>query len=142
MEINTVIQILKENQYRITLQRKIILNILFENKNTLLTIDALLALCQDINPAVNATTVYRNIELLDDLELLYKTNINRNTTAYKLICSHHHHHHITCLSCGKLVAIDYCPITPSLDALVEENDFVLTDHQLELYGYCGSCKEF
>ncbi len=141
MKINSVIQKLKENQCRITPQRKIILHILFEHKDSLITIDSLLALCQKVNPAINATTIYRNIELLDCLGLLYKTNITRNTTAYKLICAKHHHHHITCLSCGKLVAIDFCPVTPSLDDLVSEKDFVLTDHQLELYGYCGNCKE-
>jgi Fe2+ or Zn2+ uptake regulation protein len=140
MQVDLIIKKLKENQCRITPQRKAILDILAQHQYKLLTADALLELCQESNPDINLTTIYRNIELLDQLNLLYKMNIDRNTTAYKFICGNHHHHHLICLGCGKLVPIEYCPITTALTDLVESKDFILTDHNLELFGYCKDCR--
>lgn len=139
MKLDTIFTKLKENQCRITPQRRVIIETLLKHQNTLLTIDVLLELCIKENPDINTTTIYRNIELFDSLDLLYKINITRNTTAYKLICSDHHHHHVICLKCGKVIAIDYCPITPSLISLIKSKNFELVNHNLELYGYCKSC---
>ena len=141
MNYETIIQILKKNQCRLTPQRKVILKVLLSFQDSLVTIDDLLNLCQEKNPDINITTIYRNIELLDSFNLIYKKNINKNTTAYKIICSEHHHHHLTCLNCGKIVTIDYCPITPSLIELVESKDFTFTEHNLELFGYSSKCRK-
>ena len=141
MKSDTIFIKLKKNKCRMTPQRRVILETLLKHQNTLLTIDVLLELCIKENPDINTTTIYRNIELFDSLNLLYKINITRNTTAYKLICSDDHHHHIICLKCGKVIPIDYCPITPSLINLIESKDFKLVNHNLELYGYCKTCSK-
>jgi Fe2+ or Zn2+ uptake regulation protein len=99
----------------------------------------LLSLSQSLNKEINATTIYRNLELLDTMHLLYKSTNDHNITHYKLICSEHHHHHLICNQCGRMEAIDYCPILPSLEALVKAHKFTLLDHSLELFGLCDDC---
>ena len=140
MEFQTIIDELKKNKCRITPQRKIILEILFNNQDILMTVDEICALSQKVNKDINTTTVYRNIELLDSLGLVYSMNVARQTSAYKLICHHHHHHHLICSNCGKMKSIDYCPINPTLLNLVKEEGYVLKDHSLKLFGLCKDCQ--
>jgi Fur family zinc uptake transcriptional regulator/Fur family ferric uptake transcriptional regulator len=133
--------IIKEKGCRMTTQRKAILEILIKHQDKLETVDDILKICQVDYPEINATTIYRNLELLDQHDLIYKMNIDRHTTGYKLKCMDHHHHHMICLKCGVMEAIDYCPISPELLKLSEEKGFSVTEHNLELYGYCKKCKE-
>lgn len=139
MEINSILDLLKNKNCRITPQRIAILEILCAHQSELINVERLLSLSQKLNKEINATTVYRNLELLDSMNLLYKLTNIHNVTHYKLICSEHHHHHLICTTCGKMEAIDYCPILPSLEALVKAHDFILTDHNLELFGLCSAC---
>lgn len=140
MTYDALLAELSKKKCRITLQRKLFLQILVDHQSVLLTAEELLKLSQQITPDINATTVYRNLELLDSLNLLFSTHKDKTTTAYKLICSDHHHHHLICIKCGKMAAIHYCPISPELSALVKNEAFVLTDHNLELYGICKDCQ--
>lgn len=139
MDTNYIISLLKTKGCRITPQRKIIITILVKHQYELLTADQLLILCQIINPDINSTTIYRNLELLDSMKLVYKLTNQHAITTYKIICHTNHHHHIICLNCGKMLPIDYCPINPELEALIAEHDFTLIDHNLEFYGYCKKC---
>lgn len=140
MEINEIIQVLKENKYRLTDQRKVFLEVLTNNQQTLMTADELTTLCQKKNANINSTTIYRNIEMLDSLNLLYTLNVDRYTAAYKLICNSHHHHHIICSNCGEMVSLDYCPISNELINLIHEKGYDLKSHNLDLYGICSKCK--
>lgn len=140
MTYETIINELSKKRCRITPQRKIFIQILLDHQDTLLSAEELLHLSQQVSPDINATTVYRNLDLLNSLDLLFSTHIGKSTTAYKLICSHHHHHHLICIQCGKMEAIDYCPVSPELSKLISEKNYVLTDHNLELYGLCNQCR--
>lgn len=141
MNFQDVISRLKSNKCRITPQRKIILEVLFSHQNILMTIDEICDLCQKTNQEINTTTVYRNIELLDSLGLVYSMNVHRHTLAYKLICHDHHHHHLICTTCGKMTSIDYCPINAELLSLVKNQGYILEDHSLKLFGRCATCQE-
>jgi len=140
MDFQAVINELKNNKCRITPQRKIILDVLFSHQDILLTVDDICELCQKINKKINNTTIYRNIELLDSLGLVYSMSVDKQTSAYKLICHNHHHHHLICSNCGKIKSIDYCPINTELLSLVKEQGFRLKDHSLKLFGLCEDCQ--
>jgi len=140
MQLDELLSILKEKGCRMTPQRKIIIDLLIKRLDTLSRVDDLLGEAKLSNPAINATTIYRNLELLDDLGLLHIHNDNDGSKLYKLICHKAHHHHIICKSCGKILPIDYCPITPELKAIIAKESFTLEEHHLELYGTCKDCR--
>lgn len=141
MNYNDIIMLLKSNGYKITSQRKSIINALVLNNSNLVTADLLLTKTKDTNDKINITTIYRNLEILEKLNLLYKLNGDDGVSIYKLNCeSQTHHHHIICQKCGRTEAIDFCPLD-SLKELSNEKHFVLTDHKLELYGHCDKCQD-
>ena len=46
-----------------------------------------------------------------------------------------HRHYAICLGCHSMKYIDICPVhSPDID------DFTVTGHKLEIYGYCNKCE--
>lgn len=131
---------LKENCCRMTGQRKIILSQLVAHQHAMTTVDILLQGAKKENPAINATTLYRNLDLLFDMGLLYTDIDEDGTKRYKLVCHMAHHHHITCTDCGQMTPIDYCPIAPGLESMVADKGYTLEGHRMELFGVCDACR--
>ncbi len=140
MQHSELILTLKNNGCRLTPQRQLIINLLLVHQNELMRVDDLLSEAKVQNPAINATTIYRNLEMLDAYDLIYTQNAKDGSKLYKLVCHTAHHHHIICRSCGQMLPIDYCPIVPQLEALVDTYGFTLEEHHLELYGLCAKCR--
>lgn len=126
---------LKEKGYKQTDKREEILRIFVKEKRYL-SAKEVLAYMQTVFPELSFDTVYRNLTLFEELEMLETTELN-GERIYRLHCSDdEHHHHLICLSCGKSRMIALCP----LDVLVEQpKEFTITDHKFELYGYCVEC---
>lgn len=139
MRLNDLLDKLKSNGYRVTEQRKAILQVLALNMNNLISVERLFNKSKVICNRTNMSTVYRNLEILEKLNLIYKVMTEDGIALYKLLCSVDHHHHIICKKCGKTEAIDFCPIN-TFRKLSKDKNFNLTDHRLELYGYCMDCE--
>jgi Fe2+ or Zn2+ uptake regulation protein len=131
---------LKENGYKLTNQRKAIIEVLFENKGKFLTAEEIFLKSKEKYAQTNFSTVYRNLEVLEITDIIHKTNINDGVSIYELSCSGEHHHHVICKGCGKTEIIDFCPLNDVFKKLNSKN-FTLTDHKFELYGYCNKCDE-
>lgn len=141
MELEVIMNQLKEKKCRITPKRQALIEILYANKDILLTAEEITSLCLEKSQDLNTTTVYRNLELLQSMGLLYTMNVDRHTVAYKLICHNHHHHHLICSNCGKMESIDYCPINNELLEQINKKGYVLKEHSLKLFGLCENCKD-
>lgn len=140
MKLDDLIEIFKSNGYRITEQRKAILTVLNKYKNNFISVDKLFKNAKELCSKTNMSTVYRNLEILEKLHLIHKIINDDSISMYQMKCIDEHHHHIICKCCGKTETIDYCPIT-QLKHITNNKKFILTDHKLELYGYCEKCNE-
>ena len=138
MQLDSIIEKLKVNGYKITEQRKAILKVLVDHKTNLISIDQIYSYAKLLYDKTNKSTVYRNLEILEFLNLVVKIIDEKGIALYKIICSEEHHHHLICKQCGKTQKIDFCPID-NMKEVLEENDFQVTSHKLELYGYCKKC---
>lgn len=131
---------LKEQGYKLTNQRKTILEVLFKNKNHFLSAEEIYLKTTEISPKTNFSTIYRNLEILEKIGIIHKTNIDNSTARYEFISYNSHHHHIICKGCGKTEPIDFCPLEEILSKLNHKN-FTFTEHKFELYGYCTKCQK-
>lgn len=136
-----LLNILKSEGYKITSQRKAIIEALVSYRDNLINVECLFSKAKELYPKTNMSTIYRNLEILEDLNLLYKVIGDDGTAMYKLTCSNEeHHHHIICKICGKTETIDFCPIDV-FTKISNEKHFNLTGHKLELYGQCYDCNQ-
>lgn len=138
--IESIEKKLKEKGLKLTNQRKAIIEVLFENKDNFLTAEEIFLKSKEKCPQTNFSTIYRNLEILTNLNIIHKTNIENNTSMFELVQNDSHHHHIICKNCGKTELIDFCPLDKILSEVNKKN-FTLTDHKFELYGYCDKCKK-
>lgn len=140
MNFEQATYVLKDNGYKLTPQRKAILSILCDNKHSLLSTHTIFKSLQKHKSIPNLTTVYRNIDLLVQLNIVHKILSTDGTAHYQLNQSEHtkHQHYLICKQCGNSQSIDYCPLK-DIKKVSDSQSFTLTDHKLELYGYCKNC---
>ena len=99
-------------------------------------------------PGVGMTTVYRTLDLLHKMGLIYKFVAGDGHSRYEFAAdeSKEHHHHLICTDCGKI--IDYSEFVDEELALVKKIEkklstkynFTITDHNIEFVGLCPRCK--
>jgi Fur family ferric uptake transcriptional regulator len=134
--------------YRITVAREAILDVLSRTEEHLSAEEVYLAV-HKIQPNVGLTTVYRTLELLVHIGLVFKFDFGDGRARYELSegpKGMRHHHHLVCTNCGRV--IDY---TDFIDEEVElldrtENglqkkfNFEITNHLIQFYGLCDKCR--
>ena len=87
---------------------------------------------------INITTVYRTLELLEELGLVTHTHLSHGAPTYHGV-SEEQHVHLVCRSCG---CVDDVP-AEMLDALAhtlqKEKSFSVDRGHVALFGVCGLC---
>lgn len=129
--------VLKEKGYKLTGQRRLIIEIFNENPGHH-TAQEIFDLAKEKLKGINFSTIYRNLELLCALEITNKLYIESGISHYEL-CGLEHHHHIICKSCGETKEIDICPYANLGEEQLHAIGFKATDHKFEIYGYCSKC---
>jgi Fur family ferric uptake transcriptional regulator len=83
-------------------------------------------------------TVYRAVTALLDSGWLERVG-ERDGSALFARChaGGHHHHHVVCDGCGAIEATE-CPVAVA-SAARSSNGFVITRHEVTLYGLCPRC---
>lgn len=98
-------KLLKERGLKTTSQRMAILRVLLSQPECHLTAEEIYDLVKKDWPDIGLATVYRNIQLLSEMNLIDKLNLDDGYVRYEIgdqdQKSHHHHHHMICVSCKK-----------------------------------------
>ncbi|MBN2453684.1 MAG: transcriptional repressor [Candidatus Omnitrophica bacterium] len=101
-----------------------------------------------IEPNIGLATIYRNLELLVNIGLVWKFETGNSKTVYELAeCRHEsHHHHLICKKCNSI--IDYSGfrdnekdfIRRREEMLSKKYDFKIQNHCIDFYGLCAKCR--
>lgn len=141
--MNTLKERIKEKKYKLTRQRKIVLQAFLDSTENHMSAEDVFALVKDGNPDIGLATVYRSLELFTTLELLKKLNFGDGRSRYELNDENlnHTHHHLICLGCGKIVEFSYDFLDDVKMKIEEKEKFQIVDSQLKFYGYCSECQK-
>lgn len=139
-------KLLKENGLKVTNQRIVILEVLEDRPNEHLTAEEIYECVKEKYPEIGLATVYRTIQLLSELNLIDKLNLDDGYVRYEIGKQSndeksHHHHHLICLSCGKVLTFQD-DLLESIEQKIEETmGFLVSDHEAKFYGYCKYCRK-
>lgn len=87
-----------------------------------------------MSEGMSLSTVYRIVEKLYEKGIVNKNTIQDSDKFYYEMSADKHRHYAICLGCGGMKYVDICPVhTPEID------NFTVTGHKLEIYGYCDRC---
>src|SRR6476620_8518584 len=113
---------LRERGYRLTPQRELILGAVERLGNA--TPDEVLAEVRTHSTAVNSSTVYRTLEVLEELGLVRHAHLSDRAPTYHSVTDHEHFH-LVCRNCGRVVSVAPEVIQPLSDRLRQEENFVM-----------------
>jgi len=133
---------------RFTFPRQIILDTLISSGNHPSAEEIYLTVHKKY-PGVGLTTVYRTLELLVQMGLVFKSDFGDKRARYELVESRKrakHHHHLVCTACGRV--IDYTDFIDEEIELLKKTEkglsrkynFKIDDHIIQFYGLCQRCK--
>ena len=87
---------------------------------------------------INLSTVYRTLNTLSDKGILIK-QVRQDSRAYFQLNRHEHKHILICNSCHKEQPIDNCPFEGINKKIAKDTGFIITSHNIEIYGICPNC---
>ncbi len=130
----------KKRGHRFSAARNFILDLLVKNDKPLSVFD-LQKMLKKKNLFVNKTTVYREINLLKEEDLILEIQLRENKKRYEL-SSKKHHHHIVCINCNKIedVILDK-DLDQQEKIITKDKKFKIINHSLEFFGVCHKCQK-
>lgn len=137
MKIDDVMMNLKRNGYKLTEQRKEIVESIYRNIKYISAKDIFINV-QKKYPRVSLDTIYRNLNTLVDLGLIEEKQFD-GEAKYKAPCVSGHHHHLICNICGGITTTEKCPMDFFLGDY--EENFEIINHKFEVYGICKECQD-
>jgi Fur family ferric uptake transcriptional regulator len=87
--------------------------------------------------AVDVTTVYRTLELLEQIGLVRHAHLGHGAPSYRP--AEDDHIHVVCHSCGAVVDADPALAEPLAEQLLADNGFVLDRAHFTVFGRCRQC---
>lgn len=121
---------------RMTPQRQLVLDAVHELEHA--TPEQICAHVQRSAPAVNITTIYRTLDLLEGLDLVRHTHLGHGAPNYSV--RPHDHVHLVCHDCGQVVEIPPGELDGLAGVLRERRGFELDPTHLALSGRCARCQ--
>jgi Fur family ferric uptake transcriptional regulator len=139
-----LIKALVNNGYKTTIQRSLVYDILTENKDQHLSTEEVYDLIKDKNPNMGIATIYRTLQLFEEIGLVYKHNFDDGCSRYEILSPNsqevHQHHHLLCKKCGKIIEVKE-DLMNSLEEIIEKQyNFEILNHVVKFTGICSECR--
>lgn len=126
---------LHERGLRMTPQRQMVLDAVRTLGHA--TPEAVCVQVQRAAPAVNISTVYRTLDLLEDIGVVRHTHLGHGAPTYS--ADQHPHVHLACHRCERVTEINPALLVPLAAALQADHGFHLDPAHLALSGLCAEC---
>lgn len=139
-------QLLRDKGLKVTNQRLSVLEAIASCPEEHLTAEEIFALVKVDCPEIGLATVYRTIQLLNELHLIDRINFDDGFVRYEMGSApnreqKHHHHHLICMKCGKVISFRDDLLEELEEKIAATTGFSVVNHEVKLYGYRATCKE-
>jgi len=96
------------------------------------------AVARDGGPALSLSTIYRNLEALEEVGVVSHTHLDHRSPTYHL-ADHADHLHLVCLSCGAVIESAVTTADPFVGNLLTRHGFVADVKHMAIHGWCAAC---
>lgn len=127
---------LRGSGYRLTPQRQLILRAVEDLGHA--TVDEVLARVRTQASAVNASTVYRTLEVLEELGLVRHTHLSDRAPTYHS-AREPEHFHLVCRNCQRVRSVEPDVATALVQSLRRDHGFDVDVGHLAIFGHCTAC---
>ncbi|TVL87981.1 transcriptional repressor [Streptomyces sp. LX-29] len=127
---------LRERGYRLTPQRQLVLEAVERLGHA--TPDDILTEVRRTASGINISTVYRTLELLQELGLVSHAHLGPGAPTYHL-ADRHHHIHLVCRDCTDVIEADLSVTEEFASQLRDTFGFETDLKHFAIYGRCADC---
>ncbi len=128
---------LRASGYRVTPQRQLVLEAVTKLEHA--TPEEIYAEVKQTAVGVNVSTVYRTLELLEQIGLVTHTHLGHGAHRYHLAADAHHIH-LVCRSCGAIAQLEPAAVASLVTSLDAEYGFEVDVSHLTVFGTCAKCR--
>jgi Fur family transcriptional regulator, ferric uptake regulator len=129
---------LDEAGYFVTEPRRVVAQMVAE-RDSHFTANELVGEAKRARLGVGRATVFRALELFEQLGLVERLDLPNGEHAY-VVCQPAHHHHVICTVCGRSAEVGDLGIGSIAAEVESQTGFMLDSHRIELYGLCPECR--
>jgi Fur family ferric uptake transcriptional regulator len=127
---------LRQRGYRLTPQRQLVLEAVDSLEHA--TPDAILGEVRKTASGVNISTVYRTLELLEELGLISHAHLGHGAPTYHL-ADRHQHLHLVCRDCKNVIEADVAVAAGLTTELRQQFGFDTDMKHFAIFGRCADC---
>lgn len=135
---SSLAEVLRARGLRMTPQRQLVLDAVRQLGHA--TPEQVHQSVQRVADSVNITTVYRTLELLEELGLVTHTHLSHGAPTYHP-AGEHQHIHLVCRSCGSVEGVAPKVLEPLAEELAGRHGFLVDVGHVALFGRCATCEE-
>jgi Fur family ferric uptake transcriptional regulator len=128
---------LRGSGYRLTPQRELVLAAVEKLGHA--TPEEVLARVRESSSAINLSTVYRNLEVLEELGLVRHAHLSDRVATYHST-TEHEHFHVVCRKCQRVISVDPGVAADFAGRLRTEFGFEPDLGHLVVFGECVECE--
>jgi Fur family ferric uptake transcriptional regulator len=128
---------IKEKGLKLTVQRQLIVDAVHSTEEHL-TPEQIIAYVQRMMPGINKSTIYRNLQLLEEAGCIYKSE-----TGGHLIYHHAEegqHYHLVCKRCGKTIDCTDAVFKQIEEVINDRYGFQAIFNHMVISGLCKDCR--
>ncbi|WP_084725741.1 Fur family transcriptional regulator [Streptacidiphilus melanogenes] len=127
---------LRRRGYRLTPQRQLVLQAVDELEHA--TPEEVLTAVRRTAAGVNISTVYRTLDLLEELGLVTHAHLGHGAPTYHL-ASRDQHMHLVCRDCDTVIETDVVLAEPFVESLRRAHGFDTDMKHFAIFGRCAAC---
>ena len=141
VSITEFINKLEVSGYRFTKQRRMVWEIILENRGQHLNTDEIFNEVQKRYPHIGVATVYRTLQLLEKIGLVQHIYLGDGRLRYQISNPEekYEHHHLICQICGEVIDTKEDMLELLKENIFLKEGFRVTNHSAKFFGICKRC---
>lgn len=129
---------LRASGYRLTPQRQLVLEAIATLGHA--TPDEIIAQVRKVASGVNLSTVYRTLDLLEELALVTHAHLSHGAPTYH-VADDAEHVHLVCRECGSVSEVSPDVVASTVSRLAADHGFEADVHHFAVFGRCAACRK-
>lgn len=134
-----LIAVLRSNNMRVTPARRLLLQFVLDNKSRHISVQEIQEFLDQQIKGVDRSSVYRNLEALQRLDIIQELNLPKVGKRYQYIFDRKVHHFYICKACGKANRGNEELFKRIEFALKDVHGFSKANLSVVFYGLCARC---
>jgi Fur family peroxide stress response transcriptional regulator len=139
VRMDTMINKLKERDFRITPQRLAVLRILAESEGHP-SVEDIFRQVKPIFPTTSLATIYKTVNLLKKIGEVVELDFGEESNRYDGN-KPYPHPHLICTKCKTIMDPDMATVEDLSKELARKTGYEILNHRLDFFGVCPRCQE-